>query len=57
MKRTWEVRDSCTNYVHWSVLLPQVVFHLLGSESLLFELSLEKVAQKVDFDNEVKQAG
>jgi len=54
MKRTWEVRYSCTNYVHWSVLLPQVALHLLGSESPLFEPILEEVVQKAGFDNDAK---
>ena len=41
MKRTWEVRFACTNYVHLRFRLPQVTLHLLGSESPVVELSLK----------------
>ncbi|MCR8660160.1 hypothetical protein NV377_22930 [Paenibacillus sp. T3-5-0-4] len=52
MKQTWEVRYACTNNVHLRFLLPQVAFHLLDSESPLFEPLLEAVVQKANFDNE-----
>ncbi|URN93130.1 MAG: hypothetical protein NAG76_14930 [Candidatus Pristimantibacillus lignocellulolyticus] len=39
-------------HVHLRFRLSQVTFHLLGSESLHFELSLEWVIQKADFDND-----
>gem|GEM_PF-3299609 len=41
MKRTWQVRAACTNYVHLRFLLPQVALHLLGSESPLMDFDTE----------------
>ena len=39
LKRTWKVRFACTKHVHLRFRLSQVAFHLLDSESPLFEPS------------------